>query len=136
MWAQVVDGAVVAATRSAPPDETWLPVQEPDRPADSLASTWGRQMAVMDGQPVLSWVARPWTADELAAMEPAKLDGLRAQANAGALQARLLAALAANQTFLARTSPTAAQVAAQAKALTVQANAMIRLALGALDSTA
>ena len=44
-------------------------------------------------------------------------------------------ALAANRTFLAIATPTAAQNAAQAKALTRQMNGVIRLLLTELDGT-
>lgn len=54
---------------------------------------------------------------------------------AGVLQAKAAAALATNATFLAIASPTAAQVAAQAKALTRQIDALIRIVANQLDST-
>lgn len=44
-------------------------------------------------------------------------------------------ALANNRTFLAVTSPTNAQIAAQVKALSRQNNALIRLLLNQLDAT-
>ena len=137
MWAQVVGDVAVAISRetTVPDVGPWLPVLEVPRPADTLTATWDQSLTVSEGQPILTWTARPWTAGELAAMDPERKEQLQAQANAGALQQRLLAALATNQTFLARTSPTTAQVAAQAKALTTQTNALIRLALGALDAT-
>jgi hypothetical protein len=49
--------------------------------------------------------------------------------NRRTLEARARAALADNAAFLAIASPTAGQNAAQAKALTRQVNALIRLAL-------
>jgi hypothetical protein len=52
-----------------------------------------------------------------------------------ALRAKAVTALATNATFLAIASPTAAQVATQAKALTRQSTALIRLAANQLDST-
>jgi hypothetical protein len=45
-------------------------------------------------------------------------------------------ALAANVTFLAIANPTAAQVATQSKALTRQVDALIRIVVNELDSTA
>lgn len=36
------------------------------RPADTETTTWGMAMNVVDGTPVVSWVERPWTPDELA----------------------------------------------------------------------
>ncbi len=53
--------------------------------------------------------------------------------NAAALKTKAAQALTANATYLAIPTPTAAQNAAQAKALTQQVNALIRLLLGSLD---
>jgi len=55
-------------------------------------------------------------------------------ANGETLRSRAKTALATNATFLAISSPTAAQVATQSKALTRQVDALIRLAVNALDS--
>lgn len=54
--------------------------------------------------------------------------------NAAALWSKAQAALTNNQTFLAITSPTNAQIATQVKALTRQVNALIRMRLEAFDS--
>ena len=67
--------------------------------------------------------------DAAAAAAQAVLDG-----NAATLRSRAQTALAANATFLAIGSPTTAQVTAQSKALTRQVDALIRLAVNALDS--
>lgn len=50
------------------------------------------------------------------------------------LLSRLRQALATNQTFIAIASPTTAQVTAQAKALSRQVDALIRIAIGDLTS--
>ena len=63
-------------------------------------------------------------------VDPAIADGNRATILAQADTAR-----AANTTFLGIGSPSNAQNAAQVRALTVQMNKMIRLAVNALDGT-
>jgi len=55
--------------------------------------------------------------------------------NADSLRAKASQAFAINATFLALASPTNAQTLAQVKALTRETNAIIRLLLGALDTT-
>lgn len=56
-------------------------------------------------------------------------------ANAQTLQDQARTALAGNKTFLGLNNPTAAENAAQIKALTRQSSGLIRLFLGALDRT-
>lgn len=55
--------------------------------------------------------------------------------NRTTIEQQATAALDTNRTFLAIASPTAAQNAAQAKALTRQMNGIIRLLLNRLDGT-
>lgn len=59
-----------------------------------------------------------------------------ALAVAQTLQQRATNALAANATFLALAAPSTAQAVAQVGLLTRECNGLIRLLLGALDSTA
>ena len=57
------------------------------------------------------------------------------QVNRDTIQDQATQALTANRTFLAIATPTAAQNAAQAKALTRQMNGVLRLVLGKVDGT-
>lgn len=57
-------------------------------------------------------------------------------ANAATIRSRAASALTANAAFLALATPTAAQTAAQIRALTRQVDGLIRLAISALDSIA
>ena len=59
-----------------------------------------------------------------------------AGANRDEIETKARQALAVNATYLALTTPTAAQNTAQTKALTRECNALIRLLLGQLDDTA
>ncbi len=60
---------------------------------------------------------------------------ITAQTNQATIVQQARAALAANTTFLAITSPTNAQAVAQVQALTRQVNKLIRLALNQFDAT-
>lgn len=55
--------------------------------------------------------------------------------NRRAIEARVVQALAANDAFLAITSPTSADVVTQMRLLTREASAVIRLLLSRLDTT-
>lgn len=57
------------------------------------------------------------------------------QDNQDAIRAAAAQALASNRQYVGLSSPTAAQTAAQVKALTRQQNGLIRLLLGQLDNT-
>lgn len=70
-----------------------------------------------------------WAADPLFARETAFL-------NDASLRAKGIGAITANSTYLAIGSPSNAQVLAQVRSLTQQTNALIRLFLQQLDSTA
>lgn len=57
------------------------------------------------------------------------------EVNESAIRDAVRTALATNRDYVALSSPTAAQTAAQVKALSRQNNRMIRLLLGLLDGT-
>lgn len=59
-----------------------------------------------------------------------------AQTNLAALQAKAFQALSNNTTYLGISNPTSAQAIAQVGALTRQVDALIRVDMGILDSTA
>lgn len=118
-----------------------------DIPADAVV------VAVVDDQPT-QWrtatdlyvigpdgqvLSRPLTADEVAAItaeKSAEQAEQTAALNADALAAKVDAALTANREYLARTSPTNAQVVAQVRRLTLEANAIIRFLWRRLDTIA
>ena len=77
---------------------------------------------------------RPYTAAENAAAD-AEAVARTVTVNEATIRGRAATALTANNTFLALTSPTNAQVLAQTKILTRECSALIRLALRLLDTT-
>ena len=133
----------------------WLPMVEVARPADTDTTTHDGAVVLVAGVPTQTWTARPWTPDELAARAEA--------ANGVTIRTRAAAALATNRTiasgantivtgadtYLAIPAPSTVQAVAQVRALTqavkllaqgVNAlanndNALIRLAIDALDAT-
>ena len=50
-----------------PADWGWLPVVESPRPDDTATTTHDRDVELVAGVPTVTWTARPWTAEELAA---------------------------------------------------------------------
>lgn len=91
-----------------------------------LFSTW-------DGTGLVT-STRPLTGAELAAVQAADAKDV-ADANGRDLTAKARAALDANATYLGLLTPTAAQTTAQVQRLTRECSAVIRLLLGALDTT-
>lgn len=112
----------------APPDLAGVPVPGAVVIGASGVQTFPEPLTLAT---VRAAIAANVALDAAAAAAQAVLDG-----NAATLRNRAQTALAANATFLALASPTAAQVATQTKALTRQVNALIRLAVNALDSVA
>ena len=86
-YAHITDGAIVQLGRlpalwhdgtrwhdwrtdtpaTKPADYGWLPVAETPRPADTAEGTHDYAVALVAGVPTVTWTARPWTAEELAA---------------------------------------------------------------------
>lgn len=78
---------------------------------------------------------RPFTADETARAQTLEAS-VTAENNRATLVNAATTAVANNQTFLGLASPTAAQQLSQLQALTRQVNALIRLVVNDLQSTA
>ncbi len=121
----------------SPPEGGWtdalaalcgfVPIVNTARPADTATTTYDRTVALVNSAPTVVWTARPKT--------QAELDAEAAAVNRTTITTQATAALDANRTFLAITSPTNAQVVALVKALTRQNNALIRLTLNDLAGT-
>lgn len=78
---------------------------------------------------------RPFTAEETARAQALEA-AATASNNFATVRTAATNAIASNQTFLGIASPTNAQAVAQIQALTRQVNALIRLVLNELSSTA
>lgn len=117
-WLTPVNGTwtdeLAAACGFVPITEIAAPTVAADQVAES-------SVAVVNGTPTRTWTVRAKTADEQAADTRTT--------NTATIEDRMRAAVAANATFLALATPTAAQNAAQVKALTRQINAIIRRTL-------
>ncbi len=105
----------------------WFTVVTVAPPADTPTQTSDRSLTVVAGKPTETWTVRNKTQGEL--------DTARDQSNAVTIRQQATTALDNNRTYLAIATPTAAQVAAQVRALTQEMNGVIRLILGKLDGT-
>jgi hypothetical protein len=116
------DGSVVAGYHLRPdlwPADGWLPVEDEGPTPGPLQA--GTVVLTVEA----ARVVRTWTA----------IADVPEAVNGDTLRTNAVAALAANRTFLAITTPTNAQTLAQVRALTRQVNALARLQLGRLDGT-
>lgn len=134
MFVKMTGGAVTEATTHTPREDGWAEARVTPRPDDTDTGTWVEGVEVVDGIPVQTWTARPWTDAELAQMSATRLAELEATGRSSQLREAARQALTTNDAYLALSPPTAAQVAAQVAALTRQASVLIRLSLGAFDS--
>ena len=105
------------------------PAQNKAEQYDSVAGTYTRWNAA--GAQVEQ---RAMTSAEVATATAADAAATRST-NDTALRDKALQAITANATFLAIASPTNAQVVAQTQRLTRENTAIIRLLIGALDTT-
>lgn len=116
------NGTVVVGYNLRPdlwPLDGWLPVVD-EGPTPGPLQT-GTVVLTVEA----TRVVRTWTA----------IADVPTAVNADAIRTAAAAALDANRTYLAIASPTNAQNLAQIRALTRQANRLIRLQLGLLDGT-
>jgi len=113
----------------------------PGQLADQIANQFGlASNPSVDINPTQILVTHPQASESQRAAVQALIDAyvfdpVWAGGVEGVLRSRAQAALATNATFLAKASPTAAEVTAEVKALARQMDGVIRLALGLLDTT-
>ena len=104
----------------------WLPVNETARPPDTALTTFDRSVELVNGEPTEVWTERNKTTEELA-------DDTY-ESNRSSIETKALAALTANNDYLAIASPSNAEVLAQVRVITRECNGLIRLVLNQLDS--
>ncbi len=122
-WVLGLPNATVALQQAC----GWFAVTDVARPADTATKTTDRSIQNIGGTWTVVWTQRDQTADELASTT--------ANTNRATITTAAGNALSANQTYLAIASPSAAQVAAQVRALTQQMDGAIRLLINRLDAT-
>jgi hypothetical protein len=74
----------------------WLPVTDVARPADTATDTFDRSVTLVGGVPTVTWTARPWTVEELAARTAA--------ANEAVIDTGLAADIAVMAAIIAQTN--------------------------------
>lgn len=95
MWALVTDGSIAAISLDLPAGDGWLQVAEAPRPDDTDEQTWDAGVTMVDGTPVQTWTARPWTPAEWAQVPVGVREALRWVRRRAELRATVVAGLAA-----------------------------------------
>jgi hypothetical protein len=120
----------------------YFEVADTERPDDTDTDTHVRALTLVDGVPTVTWTARPWTADELAARAAAVTE-TALRSNPQTHIDVLVASLAALQTLVDTPNATinaspASYVKGVARELMAAERRLVRLfrlSLGVLDST-
>jgi hypothetical protein len=96
----------------------WFAVVPTQRPADTATHTHSRSVELVGGVPTVVWTSVP--------KPPSQVQAETRDATRDSIETKARSALTANQTFLDLASPTNAQIVAQVRSLTRQANGLIK----------